>query len=521
MKTKVSLSQWVIASIVLLYFLQSTTLLQAQSPILNIITDKIIVDKVTYTGVKGANLRNNSGTRISAWDSTASFTVNYNAASTYNILRLTQFTVSSFTSSIITMPLDAFIKLRRSANPDVGDGRNYYNFWAQYSSIPAEGAASGTFNFTAPEVVNPEDAFLLNNLSSGYDNLFQNSLLNPHIGNIERVDFLIPAGMACVNDTERLQSGVAVIDRGVGDAFKIAAIKTLDASGNPALFGNLLTVTAASFGPDLLPASFNFCILINDIKYYSQSRPSKGYNQNLRGVYISIADLGIATGQRFFGYALFGPDVTVAYTDWTRYPNNSNDGNQLDPVNIMGFYKSPGSLLALPINFNASLVNYSVQLDFTLYNVFNGDHLAIEHSQDGVHFNELTRFYIYASGTYYFTDPAPYSGNNYYRLKMTDKSNISSVSDIRMVRIENNPGISIFPNPASDELNIFFPSSWTEEPLTAEIFTSTGQMVKAIQFDSPGVCQTINIASLLPGIYLLRLIKNKDLSGFRQTFMVK
>ena len=90
-----------------------------------------------------------------------------------------------------------------------------------------------------------------------------------------------------------------------------------------------------------------------------------------------------------------------------------------------------------------------------------------------------------------------------------------------MVRIENNPGISIFPNPASDELNIFFPSSWTEEPLTAEIFTSTGQMVKAIQFDSPGVCKTINIASLLPGIYLLRLIKNKDLSGFRQTFMVK
>ena len=82
------------------------------------------------------------------------------------------------------MPTSSMVKIRRATNDQVGDDRNYFNFWAACSSIPASGATSGTFNFTAPEVLNHDEAFLSNNLTSGYDNIFQNTIASPHFGNI-------------------------------------------------------------------------------------------------------------------------------------------------------------------------------------------------------------------------------------------------------------------------------------------------------------------------------------------------
>jgi Secretion system C-terminal sorting domain len=520
MKIILNWSQKVFTCITVIWIFLSGAFLHAQQPITSILTENIVNSQVSYTGVKGAGLRNPSNTLISFWDSTASFTVNYNAAASANILRLTQFSVSSFTSTAITMPVDATVKLRRLANTDVGDARNYYNFWAKYSSLPAAGAASGTFNFTAPEVKNPEDAFVLNNLTSGYDNIFQNTIANPHFGNIERIDFITPAGLQCTNDTDRLQSGVAVIDRGTGDPFKIAAITALNASGEPSAFGNLLSVTAANFGGNLLAAAFTYGILINDIKYYSQSRPSTQTSQNLRGVYISLADLGITIGQRFYGYALFGPDVVTANPDWTTYPNNTNGGSQLDPVNILGFYKTPGSVLALPVRFIATRINGSAQLDFTLSNEFKGDHLAIEVSNDGTRFHVLEKIYTRAAGVYTYTYPASYTGNNYFRLTMTDRSGVSSVSEIRLLIFESKESISIFPNPATEKLNINFPSSWSREDCMAEIFNNAGQLIKSVWLAKPGNLESITIHTLMPGTYMLRLIKNKDQSAYSQSFIV-
>ena len=521
MKTAINHLQQGIAVYITVWMLFSCFYIQAQQPITSILTDNITNSQVSYSNVKGAGLRNTSGTLISSWDSTGSYTVNFNAPATANILRLKQFSVASFTSSVITMPTDATVKLRRLSNPDVGDARNYYNFWAQYSSTPIPGALTGTFNFTAPEVLNPEDAFVLNNLITGYDNIFQNTIANPHFGNIERVDFIIFEGLQCTSDTDRLQSGIAVIDRGTGDPFKIAAITALDASNNPSCFGNLVSVTAANFGGNLLGASFNYGILINDVKYYSQSRPSTRSSQNIRGVYISLADLGMAVGQRFYGYALFGSDVTTANPDWTTYPNNTTSGTQLDPVNIMGLYKTPGSVLPLPIRFNASRTNKAARLDFTLYNEFNGDHLMIQHSVDKIQFRDLEKLYVQAAGNYTFTDQAPAAGINYYRLKMVDKSGMSSTSNIHMLRFEDNSGITIFPNPAVEQLNINFPVSWIREPVTAEIFSTTGQLIKRIVFERPDIRQPVIINTLKPGTYLLRLTKSKDLTSSRQSFTVK
>jgi hypothetical protein len=508
-------------SCIIIFILLSGAGIHAQQPITSIVTSNITQSKVSHSGIKGAGLRNPSHTLISSWDSTGLFTVNFNAPSTANILRLNQFSVGSFSSTVITMPVESHVKLRRASNPDIGNARNYYNFWAKYSSTPALGAVSGTFDFTAPEVINPEDAFILNNLTSGYDNIFQNTIASPHLGNIERVDFIIPEGLTCIHNTDRVQSGVAVIDRGTGDPFKIAAITGLDASNDPSSFGNLVSVTAANFGANLLPAAFNYGILINDVNYRSESRPSTRSSQNLKGVYISLADLGIAIGQRFYGYALFGPDVVTANVDWTTYPNNSNSGSQLDPVNIMGLYKTPYSILGLPVNFTATKENQTARIDLELFNEFRGDQLVIQRSTDGTQFTDLDELHVHNPGVYTFIDNTPNAGKNYYRIKMIEIDGSTSYSQTRLLEFDSAPQISIYPNPASTHLNIQLPASWIEKSIVVEIFTTMGQLVKQVRLDRSTALQTIPIHSLKPGTYLIRLVKTGDQSAIQQGFIVR
>ena len=493
----------------------------AQQPITSINTNNIVNSTVSDAAVKGAGLRSPSNSLVSTWDSLlTSYTINYNAPAAANTLRLSQFSVPGITPSLMTMPVGAFVKIRRAANPDVTDTRNIYNFWAQYSSAPGPLALSGTFNFTAPEVTNPEAAFLSNNLTSGYDNIFQNTSANPHYANIERVDFIIPGGLKCTNDTDRLQSGVAVIDRGTGDPFKIAAITAVDASNTPTAFGNLVSVTAANFGGNLLPANVTYGILINDPKFKSESRPSTMSNQNLRGVYISLADLGLAIGQRFYGYALFGPDVATANPDWTTYPTNTGSASELDPVNVMGLFRSPLSILPLPITFSATRINQSSSLSFTVYNEYNGKYVAIQRSADGVHFEDIDKLQVEATGVYKFTDNAPLPGNNYYRLKMVDESDHASSTDTRLLKFEEKATVNIFPNPSVDKLTISFPSSWMQESVTAEIFTNNGQLVRRVQLNNHGSQQTIAVNTLPHGSYVLRLIKKGDNTSCNQNFTV-
>jgi hypothetical protein len=509
------------AFFIISFFLLYSLRIIAQQPITSILTSNITQSTVTHTGIKGAGLRNPSLSLISFWDSTGtSFTVRFNAPSTANIIRLNQFTVGGFTSNVITMPVESHVRLRRASNADIGDARNYYNFWEQYSSSPAVGATSGTFNFTAPEVINPEDAFILNNLTSGYDNIFHNTIANPHLGNIERVDFIIPEGLKCFNNRDRLESGVAVIDRGAGDPFKIAAITGLNASGDPSSFGSLISVTAASFGANLLPAAINYGILINDVKYRSESRPSTQASQNLKGVYISLADLGIAIGQRFYGYALFGPDVVTANIDWTTYPNNTSGGSMLDPVNIMGLYKTPGSVLAMPIKFTAVQEMQTARLDVECSKEYKGTRLVIQRSTDGALFQDLEELQISLPGTYTYIDHTPAAGKNYYRVKIIGRDGSASYTETRLLEFDTDAGISIYPNPVKTQLNIQLPSSWTQKGITIEIFTITGKLVKRTKIDRPSTLQSIPVNTLKSGTYLLRLIRSGDLASIQRSITV-
>jgi hypothetical protein len=356
----------------------------------------------------------------------------------------------------------------------------------------------------------PEDAFLLNNITSGYDNIFENTINNLHASNIERVDFVIPEGLVPFSDIDRTQSGVAIFDRGTGDPFKIAAITAVDASNNPTAYGNLVSLTAANFGPNLLLLPFDFCIITHDPKYGNQSRPSSPDNQNLRGVYMSLASLGIAVNQRFYGYSLFGNDVTTADPNWNNYPNNTSTASGLDPVNIMGLYKTPFSVLSVPMKFTAKRQNNVARLECTINNKIANDKIIAERSIDGVQYEEIGEIMINVTGHYELADNNPVAGNNFYRLKLVEKNGVSGYSEIRKLWFPGEPVVTLFPNPVTDMLQVRFPLQWQRNTIRMNIADAKGRTVMTKMAVATGAVQTLNTEQLAAGMYVLQL---SDLEG--------
>ena len=467
--------------IILLAFLFAGISASSQRAITSITTTSSTDAPVTYNNIKGAGLMQGYGFMRSSWDSTSTnFTVNYNTG-TNNVTSVTQLSVNGLPSVFISWPLNAFIRIRRNANAYVDDTRAYYNFWAKYSSEPTGGDVSGTFNFNAPEVVAPENSLLSNNVNSGYDNIFQNSINNLHAGNIERVDFILPVGLKPVL-YDIANAGTVVFDRGVGDPFKVAAILSLDNNKDPLVYGPLVSVTAAQFGPNLDASSISYCIITHDPKYGNQSRPSAPDVQNLRGVFMTLGDLGIAANQRFYGFSIFGPDVATADPDWNNYPTNTDGGSMLDPVNVMTLFKETNSLLPIGLSFTLTKQNNKAFIKFPVYDIVNNQNVAIERSANGRDYEEIGREPISHMGDYYYTDEQPLPGTSFYRLKLVEKTGGGGYSEIKTIRMDSENSLQVSPNPAKDLITISVPSSWQLKQITASLFDAAGALVQQKEF---------------------------------------
>ncbi|WP_337002244.1 MULTISPECIES: beta strand repeat-containing protein [unclassified Microbacterium] len=167
-----------------------------------------------------------------------------------------------------------------------------------------------------------------NVLTDGADNVFANAG-GANVNNIERLDVkrepfstIDPAG-----------TGVIIAERGGNDAFKMAAITAVAGDGTPTAFGPVLPVTVAAWGgaANLIP-SVSSTILRKDVTdtVWHPSDTSSG--QNIRGIYISLAELGITAGQTVYGIALVGNDETSMNPPTWNLTTDANTTGGLDLV---------------------------------------------------------------------------------------------------------------------------------------------------------------------------------------------
>ena len=146
--------------------------------------------------------------------------------------------------------------------------------------------------------------------------------------------------------------------------------------------------------------------------------------------------------------------------------------------------------------------NNNVVLNWSTATEKNNKGFEIERSEDGENWENIG--FVHGNGTtaevsdYEFTDDLNRVGL-YYRLKQIDLDGKYEYSNIINITIEqsNNQSFNIYPNPASDVLNIE-----TNQPVFLQIMNTTGQVLKEQQINSNSA---ISLKDLPNGIYYVQI----------------
>ena len=155
------------------------------------------------------------------------------------------------------------------------------------------------------------------------------------------------------------------------------------------------------------------------------------------------------------------------------------------------------------ISFTGRIEKNKVLLNWKTENEINASHYEVEQSADGDNFKQIAR--VYAKGNspnlYSNADLNPMKGINFYRLKQVDKNNSFKYSPVLKIYFTKLQQISVYPNPATDKINISFPAGGNR---TVSIYSAAGTLVKTIKILSAGDTG-IPVHDLAKGKYIIQV----------------
>jgi len=176
--------------------------------------------------------------------------------------------------------------------------------------------------------------------------------------NIERVDFITPNGItAPINPDDLVKAGHVVTEKSGNNELKIAAILSLDANGNPSSFGPLVDIHGGGekdYGIVTIYLPDGSTVLKQSLGFYRNEKSApqgdpwyvtKSY-EAMGMCFVTLKDLGISAGQKYYGFAYFGRDVTdsMDLVKYDSFPKNTG-GDTADPYGGVASYFAEESLL--------------------------------------------------------------------------------------------------------------------------------------------------------------------------------
>lgn len=187
--------------------------------------------------------------------------------------------------------------------------------------------------------------------------------------------------------------------------------------------------------------------------------------------------------------------------------NNSPPSNP-NPLIGPATLSSDGILPIKLAGFEARLGKNVVNLDWTTVLEANSDHFAVERSTDGgSHWQTLgtvaARGFSSVAVNYSFTDQSPATGVSQYRLQLVDRDGKYAYSPIKVVRSGLISGVSVFPNPAKDYVNISLGSEAVAN-LSIRLVNQSGQvLIEKKLSNAAGTTLSLPVNSYPTGNYLV------------------
>lgn len=195
--------------------------------------------------------------------------------------------------------------------------------------------------------------------------------------------------------------------------------------------------------------------------------------------------------------------VKVSGTYYAAFYDATNNCYSTETTPVIATYTDCSTPLPIELlSFNAILNNRIVDLTWQTASEHNNDYFTVERSQEGYIFEPI--LYVDGAGTsnellnYASKDLHPFDGVSYYRLKQTDFDGAFEYSEIRIVNMDENNSVIIYPNPTNS--NVMYISSNTS--LTSlSIYSADGKLV--LEKEDVGNSFELN---LVAGVYFANYI---------------
>ena len=228
-------------------------------------------------------------------------------------------------------------------------------------------------------VINVGALDLFKNVSNNYDTA----------KNIERVDFISPDGITAPPMTADLsKAGHVVTEKSGNNELRIAAILSIDADNNPTSYGTLVPVlpnwsssSSVRYGLTTIYLPNDQSITNQSLAFYTNSKTgTQGYpwylgssSESLGMAFVTLEDLGITAGQKYYGFSYFGRDVTSSMdlTTPSSFPL-STSGDTADPYGGVASYFVDADIINISIETDANItegdsgtkkLNFTISLD--------------------------------------------------------------------------------------------------------------------------------------------------------------
>jgi hypothetical protein len=168
------------------------------------------------------------------------------------------------------------------------------------------------------------------------------------------------------------------------------------------------------------------------------------------------------------------------------------------------------TLLALPVTlveFSAGYHNNAIRLRWATVQESNSSHFEIEKSTDGISFSTIGT--INASGNstsrkdYSYTDMAPLSPVNYYRLRQVDLDGRFEYSRVIRIKYEPKTLVKNIVNPVHDILSVHLDAAVIVPGSEWLLYDMTGKMVRRERIT--GDIINAPVSTLTPGLYMLEV----------------
>jgi uncharacterized protein Veg len=207
-------------------------------------------------------------------------------------------------------------------------------------------------------------------------------------------------------------------------------------------------------------------------------------------------------------------NATVGDTTIIFYYSYVDEASKKDTTPAKYTLYWPNPLPATGMVLSVKSQNNNAHLSWMTLTEQNTSHFILERSADNVNFSVITNK-IKAAGESYsrmdysYNDVLP--GDNkiyYYRVKLVDLDARTKTSNIVSVKLNSDPGISVWPNPFNTTININCKADYNSIYLL-ELLDATGKKVynttKDIKKGTNQFALNVNLGMLPEGIYLLNI----------------